>query len=249
MTKNTFCVIGCGSVVLTTATAAVQINQHRVICGFAAPGSHVSCLDNGSCATRTGANSKFELILWNKSCKCASIAVQKQNFGPSTTWTLPPTIRQGAVFDLRLCQHRIGSIFGPARTFEICDSGEEVGIQQLVDPGFVLAVVAGSLFCALVVAWAVQMMLASDSAPHDSDLQSESSYESESDDGENSPPVISAVPVQLCTHVAEDSEGYNLRSQCKKCAARIGLSMTVMESPEAPTPAAIDQFVFGADVA
>ena len=80
MTKNTFCAISCGSVLLTTATAAVQINQHRVISGFAAPGSHVSCLDNGSCATRTGANSKFELILWNKSCKCASIAVQKQNF-------------------------------------------------------------------------------------------------------------------------------------------------------------------------
>ena len=77
------------------------------------------------------------------------------------------------------------------------------------------------------------MMLASESAPHDNDLQSESSYESESDDGEDSPPVVSAVPVQLCTHVAEDGEGYNLRSQCKKCAARIGLAMTVMESPEA----------------
>lgn len=231
----------------------MRINQHRIIRGQAPAGSHISCLDSGSCATRSDATGRFELILWNDSCQCQSLVVQKQSFGPSTTWPLPPTTGHGTTIDLRLCQHRT-SVFGPAQTFEDCDAGKIVDVHEILvrqlSPCWLAILVAGGFFFASVAYALMARRSVRVAEPFPQDVESESeSYESESEDEAINQPSILIAPAR-CTHMANEDDGYNLRSQCKKCAAHAAgvTRLPVMESPEAPTPAAIEQ-LFGTGAA
>jgi len=241
--------LGLSSALVFAATAAgIEINKHRVISGLAPKGAYVSCLDTGSCKTQASdIDGSFQLVLWNSNCKCDRIiARQRPNrlLAPSRSSTALAST--GSPIDLRLCQHRVSSPFGPGKTFEECDAFTD---DDSIASFWFLVTLCGGLMSYIASAAMAQQGGRSEELPAAASLtydharsESGSSYESVSDEESCQQKAVVA-----CDHVIEndDTDGYNLRRDCQKCAARTAKArVRVAESGGAPTASAIADFVF-----